>query len=137
MKKMFLMTAIFVLFLCAGISAQERFTVQSVTGNVEREVSSGKWEAIKAGEALAADTVIRTRLNSSLVIKLGERSSTIGPMQRGVLRDLAGGSASGTGIRIGGAVTETDTTRRSSTGGSSSTAAARASDAAAELVLEE
>jgi hypothetical protein len=137
MKKMFLMAVIFVLFLCAGISAQERFTVQSVTGNVEREVSSGKWEAIKAGEALAADTVIRTRLNSSLVIKLGERSSTVGPMQRGVLRDLAGGSASAAGIRIGGAVTETDTTRRSPAGSSSSTAAARASDAAAEMVLEE
>jgi hypothetical protein len=140
MKKILVMLAVFMLFLCAGISAQERFTVQSVAGNVEREVSSGKWEAVKAGDVLNADTVIRTRLNSGLVIKLGDRTGTVGAMQRGVLRDLAGGtgggSASGaTGIRIEGAVAETDTTRRSPAGGSSSTAAARASDAAAELIL--
>jgi hypothetical protein len=133
--------AVFGLFLCAGIGAQERFTVQSVAGNVEREVSSGKWETVKSGDVLTADTVIRTRLNSGLVIRMGERSSTVGAMQRGVLNDLVrGGSASGSaaGVRIEGNVAETDTTRRSAGGGASSTAAARASDAAdAELVLLE
>jgi hypothetical protein len=112
--------------------------VQSVAGNVEREVSSGRWEAVKAGDVLTADTVIRTRLNSGLVIRMGERSSTVGAMQRGVLNDLVrGGSASGSaaGVRIEGNVAETDTTRRSSGGGASSTAAARASEAAAELIL--
>jgi hypothetical protein len=141
MKKMFVMAAVFLVFLCAGIGAQERFTVESVAGNVEREVSTGNWEAVKTGDVLAADAVIRTRLNASLIIKLGERSSTVGAMQRGVLRDLAGGSSasgSAAGIRIGGNVAETDTTRRDSAGGASSTAAARASDAAdAELVLLE
>jgi hypothetical protein len=138
MKKMILLSAVFVLFLCAGIGAQERFTVQSVAGNVEREVSSGNWAAVKAGEALSADAVIRTRLNSTLVIRMGERSVTVGAMQRGVLNDLLrGGSAGGSaaGVTINGNVTETDTTRRGSTGGSSSTAAARASDANAELIL--
>jgi hypothetical protein len=139
MKKMLVMAVVFAVFLCAGISAQERFTVQSIAGNVEREVSSGNWEAVKAGDILAADTVIRTRLNSSLVVKLGDRTSTVGAMQRGVLRDLAGSASGGsaTGIRIEGTVTETDTTRRSGTAISSSTAAARASDAAAELILLE
>jgi hypothetical protein len=133
MKKVFLLLTVFGLFLCAGLSAQERFTVQSVVGNVEREVSSGKWEAVKTGEALTVDTVIRTRLNSSLVIKMGERSITVGAMQRGVLNDLVKGSAAG--VTINGNVAETDTTRRGSSGGSSSTAAARASEAAAELIL--
>jgi hypothetical protein len=133
MKKMFLVQAVFGLFLCLGLGAQERFTVQSVAGNVEREVSSGKWEAVKAGDALTADTVIRTRLNSSLVVRMGEGSVTVGAMQRGVLNDLVrGGSA---GVRIEGRVAETDTTRRSAGGGASPTAAARASEAASELIL--
>jgi hypothetical protein len=132
MKKL-LVLAVLGFVLCAGIGAQERFTVQSVTGNVEREVSSGAWEAVRTGEVLAAETVIRTRLNSSLIITLGGRSSTIGAMQRGALRDLAGTRTGG--IRVEGTVAETDTTRRAASGGSSSTAAARASDAAAELIL--
>jgi hypothetical protein len=136
MKKMLVMLAVFGLFLGLRLGAQERCTVQSIAGNVEREVSSGNWEAVKAGDVLNAGAVIRTRLNSSLVVKLGDHTSTVGAMQRGVLRDLASGGTAA-GIRIEGKVAETDTTRRSVAGGSSSTAAARASDAAAELILLE
>jgi len=137
MKKIFLLAAALGVFLCAGIGAQERFTVQSVAGNVEREVSSGRWEAVKSGDVLTADAVIRTRLNSRLVIRLGERIANVGAMQRGVLNDLVR-SGSGAGVRIEGNVAETDTSRRSAGGGASPTAAARASDEAdAELVLLE
>ena len=136
MKKMMLLAAALGIFLCAGIGAQERFTVQSVTGNVEREAAPGRWEAVKAGDVLAADTAIRTRLNSGLVVRAGEQAVEIGAMRRGVLNELLhGGSAAG--VRIAGTVSETDTGRGSAAGGASSTAAARASDAAAELVLLE
>jgi hypothetical protein len=136
MKKMMLLAAALGIFLCAGAGAQERFTVQSVAGNVEREVSPGRREAVKAGDVLTVDTAIRTRLNSGLVVRAGERAAEIGAMRRGVLSELlSGGSAAG--VRIAGTVTETDTGRGSGAGGASSTAAARASDAAAELVLLE
>ena len=136
MKKMMLLAAALGIFLCAGAGAQERFTVQSVAGNVEREAASGRWEAVKAGDVLNADTAIRTRLNSELVVRAGERIVEVGAMRRGVLNELlSGGSAAG--LRIAGTVTETDTGRGSAAGGAISTAAARASDAAAELVLLE
>jgi cytochrome c-type biogenesis protein CcmE len=134
MKTFYLLSAVFGLILCAGIGAQERFTVQSVAGNVEREVSPGNWEAVKVGDVLTADTVIRTRLNSSLVIRIGERSSTVNAMQRGVLNDLVRDGSTG-GVTINGNITETDTTRRSTTDGASPTAAARGSEVVAELIL--
>jgi hypothetical protein len=137
MKKVFLMAAVVGFFLTIGVSAHDRFTVQIVTGNVEKEISSGTWGPVKAGDVLAADTVIRTRLNSSLVIKRGDRTSTIGAMQRGALKDLETGRTAG-GIKIEGSVAETDTARRTAASGSSSTAAARA-DAVddAEIILQE
>jgi hypothetical protein len=136
MKKVFLM-AVVGFFLTIGAGAQDRFTVQSVIGNAEKEISSGTWAAVKAGEVLSADTVIRTKLNSSLVIKRGDRTSTIGAMQRGVLKDLESGKTAG-GIKVEGNVAETDTAKRSAASGSSSTAAARAVAVDdAEIILQE
>jgi hypothetical protein len=137
MKKVLVMALVVGFFLTIGIGAQERVTVQSVTGSVEKEISPGTWAVVKAGDVLAVDTVVRTKLQSSLVIKRGERTSTIGAMQRGVLKDLESGKAAG-GIKMEGNIAETDTKKRSVTGGSSSTAAARA-DAVddAEIVVQE
>jgi hypothetical protein len=127
MKKVLLVLIIFM--AVGGTAFGQSFAVQSVSGRVERETGSGKWEAIKAGEALSGETVIRTGIGAALVLASGERSFSVGAVQTGRLTTLAG---SGNGIRIDGRVVQTNTGAMSRTTGRISTASARAGDATAE-----
>ncbi|MDR2135205.1 MAG: hypothetical protein LBO76_01170 [Treponema sp.] len=128
--------ALFVLIITAALGGAafgqsglyQSFTVQSVSGRVEREAGGG-WEAVEAGEALAGDAVIRTGIGARLALVSEGRVFSVGAVQTGRLADLAGNAA---GIRIDGKVTRTDTGALSRTTGRISTASARASDAAAE-----
>lgn len=120
-------------------TAAQDIVVQTVTGKVEREVSAGKWEAVTKGMKLAPSTVINTGLNSSLVIKLGERIVTIKAMQKGTVEKLTAGVASAQGgIKLGAKVTESDVTADSDQGRTNiSTASTRASDATKDLEWSE
>ena len=122
--------------VCAqsGEQSGSSYTVQEVTGRVERDKGNGKWEAVKAGETLKADTVIRTVIRASLTVKSGDAILTVGPMKNGKLADIASGGAA---IQIQGKVSQTDTGATSRTSGRLSTASARASDAAGEIEIEE
>ena len=132
MKKVILVLVI-ALAVTMAVSAQN-YVVQEVTNRVEREVSSGKWEPVKAGDTLRAETVIRTVIGASLTVKNGEQVLTVGALKNGKLSELvAGGSV----IQIQGRVSETDTAMTSRGTGRVSTASARASDAAAGIDLEE
>jgi hypothetical protein len=80
--------------------------------------------------------VINVGLNSNLVLKEGDKSVTINAMQKDALKTLAQ-SGTASGIRIGGRVSESNTTVSARGTANVSTASTRASDAAAELELEE
>ncbi|MDR0400457.1 MAG: hypothetical protein LBH51_05885 [Treponema sp.] len=111
----------------------QSFTVQNVSGRVERDLGGGRWEAVKAGEALSGDTVIRTGIGAALTLASEGRTISIAGARTGEIAALAGNSAGNSGgIRIDGRVVQTDTGEVSRSTGRVSTASARAGDAAAE-----
>lgn len=116
-------------------SATTEYIVQGVTGKVEREVSAGKFEAVTEGLKLAPATVINTGLNSSLVVKTGDKVVTIKAMQKGSIDKLVASAASGkVGIKIGSKATTTDVTADEGQARTNvSTASTRASDATKDL----
>jgi hypothetical protein len=130
MKKM-------LVFLCLGLAVggmafADGYTVQSVTGKVEREVSPGKWEAVKDGAVLSASAVINTGLNSSLVLMDGGKTVTIRAMQKGAVEALVR-SNTVAGVRIGGTVSGSNTAESVRGTSNISTASTRASDAAEDF----
>jgi len=110
------------------------YTVQEVTGRVERDAGSGKWEAVKTGDTLKGDTIIRTVIGAKLTVKSGDTVYTVDPVKNGKLADIA---ASGTAIQIQGKISQSDTSTGGRGSGKVSTASARASDAAEEIAIEE
>jgi hypothetical protein len=131
MKKFFGLL-LFGLVFSVMVFAADTYTVQSVAGKVEREVSPGKWEAVTAGATLTGATVINTGINSVLVIKNGSQSVTVPAMKKGTIETLAS-AGGGAGIRIGGKVSGSDTAVSARGTISTSTASTRASDAAEDL----
>lgn len=113
--------------------------VQTVTGKVECEVSPAKWQAVTAGMKLAPSTVINTGLNSSLVLKVGDRVVTVKAMQKGTAEKLTSGvAAARTGIRLGATVTQSNVNSDSDEGRTNiSTASTRASDATRDVEWSE
>jgi hypothetical protein len=116
----------------AGLVFADGYTVETVTGKVEREVSPGKWEAVTPGMALSPATVINTSLNAQLVLNTGAKSVTIKAMQKGTIQSLIGG-ASNSGVKISGKVSETKIDVSSRGTSNISTASTRASDAAGDV----
>jgi hypothetical protein len=123
------MLVLIALLAISGAAFGQSFTVQSVSGRVERETGGDKWAAVKAGDVLTSEAVIRSGIGARLVLVSGERTFSVGAVQTGTIASLAG---SRTGIRIDGRVAQTDTGEVSRTTGRVSTASARASDAAEE-----
>lgn len=120
-------------------TAAADIVVQTVTGKVEFEVSAGKWQAVTVGMKLAPTLLLNTGLNSSLVLKIGERIVTVKAMQKGTVEKLTSGTASAKGgIKIGAKVTETDATSKTEQGRTNiSTASTRAADATKDVQWEE
>ena len=121
---------VFAIIFCVvtAVAFASDFTVQTVTGNVEREAGNQR-VAVKAGEALSGDTVIHTAQGASVVLRAANgRTITVPAAQNGTVADLTR-----PGVRIGGNVsqTNTDAVNRTAAGGSG-TASARASDAAGD-----
>lgn len=135
---LFLSALVCSLAVIAETPAQD-IVVQTVTGKVEFEVSAAKWQAVTAGMKLAPSTVINTGLNSSLVLKVGDRVVTIKAMQKGTVEKLTSEIASArTGIRLGATVTESNVTADSDQGRTNiSTASTRASDATNDIEWSE
>lgn len=116
-------------------TAPTEYVVQSVTGKVEREVSAGKFEAVTAGLKLAPSTVINTGVNSTLVVKVGDRLVTIKAMQKGTVEKLVSGVAAGnSGIKMGAKAATTDITAEDGqTRKNTATASTRASSATEDI----
>ena len=125
MKRVFFAVLI-ALAVTAVVSAQS-YTVQSVSGRVSRTAGNSRVD-IAVGDILTADTVVHTGIGSSLVLKEGDKTFTIPAGQSGnKIEDLVN---AGSGIRIGGNVTQANTTSASRSAAQIATASARASDAA-------
>ena len=122
---------VFLVILAGVITAfafSDSFTVQSVTGRVERESGSQRI-AVKAGDTLDSETVIHTSVGASVVLKdSGDKTVTVPAARNGKVAELTKASA---GVRIGGNVARTDTGVANRTTAQVGTASARASDAAA------
>ena len=104
----------------------ESFTVQNVTGRVQRESGKQKID-VKAGDTLDGETVISTGVGASIVLKSGEKTYNVPAARNGKVSELANAAAA---VRIGGVVARTDTGVVGRTTGQVGTASARASDAA-------
>ena len=127
MKKV-LFLAILVCAVAVFAFAQD-FTVQSVTGRVQRESGNQKID-VAAGDVLKADTVIITGVGASVVLKDADgKTFTVSAVKNGKVAELTKSAA---GIRIGGNVAKTDTGAAIRTTTQVGTASARASDQAGE-----
>jgi hypothetical protein len=126
MKKIIVL-AVLACVITAFAFASERFTVQDVSGRVERD-SGGQRVAVKAGETLDGETVIYTSVGASVVLKSADgKTVTVPAARNGKVADL---SKAASGVRIGGNVAKTDTGTVSRTTAQTGTASARASDQA-------
>ena len=125
MKRIVLLAVIAVM-VTAAISAQS-YTVQSVSGRVQREAGNNRIDII-VGDVLSSDTVIHTGIGAALVLRDGERIINVPAAQNG--RRLADLITSGSGVRIGGNVSQVETGAVGRTTAQIGTASARASDAA-------
>jgi len=123
MKKIVILIIMMSVF--AGYAFAQDYSVESVTGSVQRESGSNRIN-LKAGDVLKPDTIIHTAAGSALIVKLGDRTINIPAARSGTISDLASRS----GLRISGNVSRVDTGAVARTGGQASTASARASDAA-------
>jgi len=126
MKKVLVLALMVCMF--AGSVLAQSFTVQSVTGRVQREAGSGRVD-ISAGDVLTSDTIVHTSVGASLVLREGERSFTIPAARNGRVGDLA---VAGAGTRISGNVSRVETGAVARTAAQVATASARAADAAAD-----
>ena len=87
MKKLFtLMVALFVGTML--FAATDSYVVDSIVGTVTYEKAPGKYEKVAVGQELSASTVLKTGLNSSVVLKLNDKSVTIKAKQTGSVESL-------------------------------------------------
>lgn len=131
--KRIVVLALFLGVFFTGLAfAAEGYAVQSVTGTVVREVSSGKWEPVTQGMTLLPSTVVDIKLNGKLELIGKDGAVTIGQMKKGTLESLVSGG-SGAGLRITGQKTESKAAGAGRGNSNIATASTRASDAAEDV----
>ncbi|WP_407397526.1 hypothetical protein [Treponema sp.] len=115
----------------------DSYVVESVTGKVQYEATPGSWKDVTVGQKISSATVVKTNLNSNLVVSAGEEKTTIKAMQNGAIDALVS-AASGTAKTIkkgslkNGAVAGKTETRKGV-----ATASSRASEAKEDVEWDE
>ena len=129
MKKIVFLV-IFACMITTFAFSTENFTVQSVTGKVQRESGNQRVD-VKSDDVITGDTVIITGIAASVVLKDSTgKTFTVNAVQKGKAADLIKQAA---GTRIGGKISKSNTDAAARTAGqSATTASARASDQAAD-----
>jgi len=125
MKKKVLLVLLFGLLLNGLIFAADMYTVQSVNGKVEKEVSPGRWEAVTVGSSLSSATVLNTGIGGNLEVKLNDKTITIKAMQKGTLESLAAANDTSR-VKIGGKISSSNIAASSRAASGTSTASTRA-----------
>ena len=121
---------IIISFMAVSVYAQN-YTVNSVTGRVQRD-SGGTMVNVNPGDVLTEDTVVRTAVGASLVLRSGNTTITIPAGRNGRISELLAANAP-----AGGNVTQSDAASTGRTAGQVTTASARASVAAQNPTFEE
>ena len=89
-----LITLLLALFVGTMLfAATDTYVVESVVGTVTYEKAPGKYEKVTVGQELSASTVLKTGLNSSVVLKLNDKSITVKAKQTGSVEQLYVASA--------------------------------------------
>lgn len=138
MKKLLIVllgvTVFFASTMLAAQTAVTEYTVKTVTGKVEYEVSAGKWAPVTVKMKLLPSTVINTTINSTLVVELNGKLVTIKPMKKGTLEVLIADASGTGGVKIGSGAKDSNITASSGKSTSNiATASTRASEATTDL----
>lgn len=123
----------------AAAPAENEYVVQSVSGNVQYEVSPDKWKKLTKGTKLAPSTVVKTNLNSALVVLQGGEKISIKAMQKNTIEKLCSAVASAKqgGVKMGSKVATSEVDANATKSRTSvSTASSRASTAEEDVNFE-
>ena len=105
------------------------YTVETVSGKVEREVTPGAWEAVKTGDILSPATVVNTKLGAKLVLNDGAKSYSIKQAKKGAVEFLIS-NGDATEVQVGGTVSAANTSISTRGTANIATASTRASKSA-------
>ena len=116
----------------------DSYVVDSVKGKVQYEAAPGSWKDVTVSQKISSATVVKTSLNSSLVVSAGEAKATIKAMQNGAIDSLVA-SSSGTAKSIKKGSIKNDAVASKSEGSSKgvATASSRASEAKEDVEWDE
>ena len=127
MKKKVFLVVLFGLLMGGMIFAADMYTVQSVNGKVEKQVSASpeKWEEVTVGSSLSSATVLNTGISGNLVVQLNDKTISIKAMQKGTLESLAAANDISR-VKIGGKISSSNIAATSRAASGTSTASTRA-----------
>ena len=112
--------------------AEGSYVVKSVKGKVQYEVSPGKMENVKVGQALSASTVVSIGSKSSIVLTLDGKD--ISALKKGTVDKLTASSKGSASLKSGGVAASSNVSgNTASSRASVSTASSRARDGNDEL----
>jgi hypothetical protein len=133
MKKVFIFSLALGVILAGFAFGADGYIVQNLTGKVERQGTSGQWIAVSAGDTLSPATTVKIGINSSLVVKSGEKETTIRSARQGTLESLLSAGTGAAKITVGGNVANSDIPAAALGASNISTSSTRASSAADDL----
>lgn len=108
----------------------DSYVVESVTGKVQYEAEKGTWKDVVEGQKISSASIVKTSLNSSLVVSSGSTKATIKAMQNGALDKLVSGSTgTAKAIKKGSIKNDAVAEKTSETTKGVATASSRASEA--------
>ena len=137
-KKVVVLVSVFALALsCAFAEKKSQYKVQSLVGKVTYQVSATEWAPVTDGMELDEGTVVSTGLNSTLVVLLDGKSTTIKPMKKGKLNELLALASTKGSVKVGSKVTKADVAADTTTKKGISTASSRASEAKDDVEWDE
>lgn len=111
----------------------DNYIIDCINGMAEKKIDA-VWVPLESGDILPGATVIRTTLNSSVVLHKDLQTYTISAMRMGTIDELILGR---TTIRIRGSISTTDVKPSTRKTTNIPTASARASEADEDITWEE
>ncbi|MDR1128639.1 MAG: hypothetical protein LBL20_04935 [Treponema sp.] len=123
MKKAPVLGMLFGLVFAGFVFGADTYTVQGISGRVDKRGPSGRWAAVSVGDTLSPLTTVNIGINAVLVVEKGGTVTIIRSARQGTLESFLGAG----GISVG------ETALNSSVFVPGSTAPARTGGAAGRL----
>jgi hypothetical protein len=140
MNKKIIAFCIIAAVVLAGAFADKKaqYKVESVTGKVTYQVSNNDWAEVTSGMALDEGTMVKTGLNSQLVVLMDGIKVIIKPMKTGKLGELVALASSKSSVKVGSKVTKAEVSSDAvGTTKATATASSRASEAKEDVEWDE